>query len=49
MSDQTKQKQPVQSPSCYCRTLNEDPLVIPASEVRDRGQLLNRHELQTRG
>ena len=32
--------QPVQSSSCYCRTLNGDPRVIPASEVRDHGQTL---------
>lgn len=35
--------QPVQSSSCYCRTLNGDPRVIPASEVRDHGQFLSRH------
>ena len=40
MSDQTKQKQPVQSPSCYCRTLNGDPPNIQASEFSARGQTL---------
>ena len=32
--------QPVQSPSCYCRTLNGDPPTIQASEFSARGQTL---------